>query len=674
MKTKFPLLLILTFVFSALVSQAIAGDTASHVKSVTAITQVFGDGQKVSAVAVEYDSNIDTKRLKVSDFQVAGRTVKKIYANTAAAQTPEGTNAPYIIVELETAMEPFQGHGPSGGPKVDKGPGQEEDNPAGFGGPTLGEKSDKPAQSPPVTIKITQSGDIYAANGEIFKADPRVLTNTHVINPVVDDFKQGIFRDPEYNNEKLMYNLFIPKDYDPAKTYPMVLFIHDAGAVSNNPVETLTQGLGAVVWATPAAQDRHECFVLAPQYDCVIVGDSSKTTEQVDMTVDLIKALMKTYSIDPSRIYNTGQSMGGMTSIAMDIKYPDLFAASFLVACQWDAAKVAPMASMPLWIIVSQGDTKASPGQDKITGALAKLGATVCRATWEAKDPAAILEKEVADMRRHGCQINYTTFKNGNHRYTWQYAYSIPGVREWLFEQTKGGGGWKLYAKARASRDANTAFGYYYQAAQSGSVPAQYAVGKAYERGDGVQKDMPKAMLWYKKAGAKGSNSALLDIGILYFRGEQVAQDYKQALEYFKLAWKYGHMKAPRYIGIIYEQGLGVQPDYTEALKFYKKASNAGDITAAARIGWLYERGLGVVQSYETAIKWYLKAAPTPEEAAENIHPRVLALSRLGYLYEKGLGVGQDTAKALAWYKVAAEDGDTFAESAVKRLSQTNKN
>lgn len=672
MKNKFPILLTFVFAFFAMTSQAIAGTAASHVKGVTAITQVLGDGQKVSAVAVEYDSAIDTRRLKVSDFQVPDRTVTKVYAATSVEKPFQGADGPYVIVELETVMEPDQGHGPSRGPQENKGPGEGDAKPAGFAGPTLGEKSDKPAESTPVTIKITQSGDIFGVNGTTFKADPRVLTNTHVINPVVDDFKQRVFQDPKYNNEKLMYNLFVPKDYDPAKTYPMVLFMHDAGAVSNNPVETLTQGLGAVGWATPAAQAKHECFVLAPQYDCVIADDTSTTTQQMDMTVDLIKVLIKAYSIDPSRIYNTGQSMGGMTAIAMDIKYPDLFAASFLVACQWDAAKVGPMASIPLWIIVSQGDTKASPGQDKITAALVKLGTTVCKATWEAKDSEAALKKEVVDMRRHGCQINYTTFKNGNHRYTWQYAYSIPGVRDWLFEQTKGGGGWKLFAKARVSKDAKTAFGYYYQAAQSGSVPAQYAVGKAYERGDGVQKDMPKAMLWYKKAGAKGNNSALLDIGILYFRGEQVAQDYKQALEYFKLAWKYGHMKAPRYIGIIYEQGLGVQPDYTEALKFYKKASNAGDITAPARIGWLYERGLGVVQSYEKAITWYLKAAPTPKEAAKNIHPRVLALSRLGYLYEKGLGIEQNTAKALAWYKVAAEDGDTFAKAAVKRLSQNN--
>jgi TPR repeat protein len=57
------------------------------------------------------------------------------------------------------------------------------------------------------------------------------------------------------------------------------------------------------------------------------------------------------------------------------------------------------------------------------------------------------------------------------------------------------------------------------------------------------------------------------------------------------------------------------------------------------------------------------------EEAARNVHPRVLALVRMGYLYEKGLGVKQDSDQAIAWYQVAAKDNDAEAKAAIKRLS-----
>ncbi|HWR08705.1 MAG TPA: hypothetical protein VN379_17750 [Sporomusa sp.] len=215
------------------------------------------------------------------------------------------------------------------------------------------------------------------------------------------------------------------------------MFMHDAGVVSNNPTNTLTQGLGAVIWATPSEQAKNECFVVAPQYTTVIADDNSKTTEQMDITVDLIKELEMQYSLDTNLIYNTGQSMGGMASIAMDIRYPDMFAASLLVACQWDATKVTPMAKDNLWIIVSEGDNKAKPGMDAITEALKAQGATVSKATWSAEASTSEFTKTVNSMLAEGCNINYTVFRNGSHRYTWQYAYTIEGVRDWLFKQVK---------------------------------------------------------------------------------------------------------------------------------------------------------------------------------------------------------------------------------------------
>lgn len=104
-------------------------------------------------------------------------------------------------------------------------------------------------------------------------------------------------------------------------------------------------------------------------------------------------------------------------------------------------------------------------------------------------------------------------------------------------------------------------------------------------------------------------------------------------------------------------------------MKMYRAASDAGDITAAALIGHLYEQGLGVPQSNTDALNWYLKAAPSPEQAAANVHPRIQALLRLGYFYEHGIAVTQDKTQALRWYQVAANDQNAEAMAAVTRLS-----
>lgn len=402
-----------------------------HIESITAITEVFGDGQKVSAVAIKYDCAIDTSKLKISDFIVDGKTGTKIYANTTAAKTSQGVNGQYVIIELSTAIIPA-GNGQLGNndfriidPKKEAG------------GPALGSKPERSNHSKRLTAKVTQIGSIITADGQTYQANTNMMTSNETVNLVVEDFKQLVYTDPNYNNEKLMYNLYVPKNYDPSKKYPLVLFMHDAGVVSDDPILTLTQGLGAVIWATPAEQAKNECFVLAPQYTTVMADDNSQTTEEMDITIDLVRELEKQYSIDPNRLYNTGQSMGGMTSIAMDIKYPDLFAASMLVACQWDVNKVDPMAKKSLWIIVSEGDTKAHPGMDAITAAFQQQGATVSKAIWSAEASPSELAKDVSSMLAAGCNVNYTVFKNGNHGYTWQYAYTIEGVRDWLFKQVK---------------------------------------------------------------------------------------------------------------------------------------------------------------------------------------------------------------------------------------------
>lgn len=127
-------------------------------------------------------------------------------------------------------------------------------------------------------------------------------------------------------------------------------------------------------------------------------------------------------------------------------------------------------------------------------------------------------------------------------------------------------------------------------------------------------------------------------------------------------------MKAPRYLGLIQEKALGVQKNYKKALEYYVEGSNRSDITSSYYIGLLYEKGLGVKQDYKEALKWYLVAAPTPQIAAQNIHPRIDVLLRLGYFYEKGLGVKKDLKKALEWYKIAEQGKSEKAKEAIDRL------
>lgn len=411
-----------------------------HVKGTTAITQVFGDGVRLTAVAVEFDKDIDGSRLSTSTFSVDGRTVTKVYANTEAGIADTGTNGPYVIIEL-SPDDPAAALWPSASGAAASGA------PPGEGGPRVGQGG-SPGAIKEAKASLIQTGTITTSDGSSYPADSTTLDTTRVVNLIVDDFKQFSFADPA-TGQTLQYNLYIPKNYDKTRSYPLVLFMHDAsvvGAPTNGP---LLQGLGAVCWASPEDQAKQECFVLAPQYATVVIDDNYQPSPLFDATVNLVTALTTQYSIDRNRLYATGQSMGAMMSLGMNIRHPDLFAASYIVAGQWPAAQAGPLARKKLWILVSQGDDKAYPGENAITAAAEQAGTKVARAVWNAKSTAEEFAADVNAVTAQAAPINYAAFAKetllptnstapgGEHNATWRVAYSIPGIRDWILDQSK---------------------------------------------------------------------------------------------------------------------------------------------------------------------------------------------------------------------------------------------
>jgi predicted peptidase len=426
----------------AIGAPAFAQTGAGSAKAATAITSVSGDGIRLTAVAVEYDRPLKGLELSPASFTVEDRTVTGVFTSATANPADRTDPGQFVIVALssedanaalaEKLQPPGDGNTPPKGP----------------GGP--GKAGDVPTYDTvyrPAEATIVQSGPVPAADGNVIPASAEPLVTTRVENLIVDDFRQLEFNDPGAG-ALLRYNLFVPKSYDASKSYPLVLFMHDAGATSDVTRTTLFQGLGAVAWASSQDQAERPCFVLAPQYGEIIADDDSKTSDMLDTTIDLVKALADEYSIDKNRLYATGQSGGCMMSIAMNIKYPDFFAASFLVAGQWDPALVKPLAKKKLWILVSQDDDKAYPGQNAITEVLEKQGAKIVRAVWDGTWTKDEFRAAFDEIEAEESPINYVAFRKGTvipagqssagasgHRNTWRIAYTIEPIREWIFRQ-----------------------------------------------------------------------------------------------------------------------------------------------------------------------------------------------------------------------------------------------
>ena len=70
-----------------------------------------------------------------------------------------------------------------------------------------------------------------------------------MIKSEVPQFKQFDYTDA-VTGKTIKYNLFIPNNLDESKQYPLVLFMADASTPGSDVTRPLTQGYGALVWAT----------------------------------------------------------------------------------------------------------------------------------------------------------------------------------------------------------------------------------------------------------------------------------------------------------------------------------------------------------------------------------------------------------------------------------------
>ncbi|MCD7956410.1 MAG: hypothetical protein LUG93_11820 [Lachnospiraceae bacterium] len=386
-----------------------------HILHITAVTEVGPDAQKCTQVVLEYDQPV-TCETAADAFWVKERIITGI-----------SVSGNLVTLELSAGDEAASLYHPG--------------NPWQNTPTTLESASVTVSQIKPINAadgtKIASPG---AADSGIIKITDQ---NDRVKNLIVDDFIQGEF-------EGLKYNLYIPKDLAPQEKCPLVQFIHDAGPCGEDARLTLTQGMGAIIWAKPEEQAKRKCFVLAPQFDGPpIVDDDWNVDPRLETAKRLLDWVCENYPVDRNRLYTTGQSMGCMSSIVLNVRYPDLFAASYLVAGQWDDRQIGGLEKQNLWMLNSMGDAKAFPIMNQMACEMESKGAHVARKLIDARASEAEFSETAQKLIATGANVIYTPYKiesvaNGwssrggeHHVSTWKTAYNIEAIRAWMFTKTK---------------------------------------------------------------------------------------------------------------------------------------------------------------------------------------------------------------------------------------------
>lgn len=222
------------------------------------------------------------------------------------------------------------------------------------------------------------------------------------------------------------------------------------------------------------------------------------------------------------------------------------------------------------------------------------------------------------------------------------------------------------YAQVKLSEgDLETAASFLRRASQKGVAPAQYELGKLYERGQGVDKDMIEARSLIQKAAEAGHVNAMYDYALFLAEGEGGAQSEADAVTWFNAAAELGLVDAQYNLGVVHAEGIGTPQDLTSALFWFEVAARAGDTGAEQEVKNLRTRVAmsDSLEAGEKAAKW---KAETPVALANGrfgaqrwntgnplqVQAVQTALGRLGFGAGTPDGViGPRTADAISDYQ-----------------------
>lgn len=184
--------------------------------------------------------------------------------------------------------------------------------------------------------------------------------------------------------------------------------------------------------------------------------------------------------------------------------------------------------------------------------------------------------------------------------------------------------------------------------AEAGDAEAQNNLGKMYNEGSGVNKDINQARDWFKKSAEQGNVNGEVSLGKWYLAKDKKDNgDYNEILKWFRKAAEQGCAEAQIQLGTMSHDGVGTGRDIAAAIKWYRKAADQGNTDALERLGHMYDDGDGVPANGQEAAKYYRLAVYAGSTGCQKL---------MGDLYAKGGGIlKRDPVEALAWYYLSNE-------------------
>ena len=243
------------------------------------------------------------------------------------------------------------------------------------------------------------------------------------------DTARFVARSHTYQGNTIPYRLFVPEGYNPARHYPVMLFLHGGSATGTDNLRQLNSF--ATRWADSAVQTTHPCFVVVPQSPDTWSFDQSPSLRTANNILD---SLSREFSLDSNRFYVEGGSMGGYGTWDLISHYPNRFAAAVPNCGGGNPAYVDAIGDVSIWDFHGALDNIVPVSESRVMiGALQNAGRNLITTECLNPESAGLSDSAITMAVRSHEDLLYTECPNAGHGECIEGPILFP----WVFSQFK---------------------------------------------------------------------------------------------------------------------------------------------------------------------------------------------------------------------------------------------
>jgi predicted peptidase len=223
------------------------------------------------------------------------------------------------------------------------------------------------------------------------------------------------------------YEVYVPRDYDPRRHWPVILMLHGGGDYGSDGIRPT---VGALANAIRLHPDRFPSIVIFAQGHAD--GTPSWQQQGGEAALKEVDAAIAEFHGDPSRVYLTGASAGGNGAWFLAYHHPQLFA-GVLVVCGF----VSDFTGLQSRVFYPGLAGKGPDRYAKVAAAVKRLPIWIVHGDAD-KNVSVEESRHMAEaLKSLGADARYTEVSGADHAGAWQFAYADPEIAKWLFAQRR---------------------------------------------------------------------------------------------------------------------------------------------------------------------------------------------------------------------------------------------